>query len=176
VRPIHNIQPGPASSRLKAFRRSKKEFDMLKPIVSGAKMLAVLVVLLIFGTYHFPVLLFVIPLWYVWLLAVLPDRRKRIIATSGFGLTVIGYWCDISLWHYFASRVEMSHLSEDGRYWAGMAVASQEVANVLILSGLLVFAYADYLRSPKLKQAVDKGSSEKDTNTSQVWPPAPKLP
>lgn len=135
----------------------------------------VLIMLYVSGTYHLPMILLAIPVWYVWLLRVSSKPTKCLLPTAGFVLMAIGYWCETSLWHYFATRVEMSHVRADGDYWSGMAVVSEQVATVLTLSGLLVLAYADYLRSSKPKQVANV-SNEKDTNTSQVWPPTPKLP
>ena len=148
---------------------------MLKLVVSGIKLLAAVALLFISGMYHFPAIWLIIPLWYTWVLFASRDRRKRFIATFGAGMTAAGYWCETSLWHYFATRVEMSHVRADGDYWSGMAFASEQVATVLTLSGLLVLAYADYLRPLKLDAAADTSSVE-DTDKRQIWPPAPKQP
>ncbi len=148
---------------------------MLQLFVLGVKIITVLVILYISGTYHLPLLLFVVPAWYVWLFLVSPETRKRLIATAGFILMVIGCWCETLLWHYFAMRIEMSHFSEDGRYWAGLGVASQRIGIVLTFGGLLMLAYADYLRPSKLKKIATISGGE-DTDENQVWPPAPKHP
>jgi hypothetical protein len=148
---------------------------LLKLLVLATKVLMVLVMLYVSSTYHLSVILLVILAWYVWLLMVSPEPRKRLIATTGFALTIAGYWSGNALWHYFAVRVEMSHISEDGRYWAGLGVASQQAGTVLTLSGLLALAYSDYLRSPRSKQIARIHNSE-DTDKNQVWPPAPKQP
>jgi len=147
----------------------------LRLIFSGVKLLAAMALLFISGMYHFPAICLVIPLWCAWVLFVSRDRKQRLIATFGFGMTATGYWCETSLWHYFATRVEMSHIRADGDYWSGMAVASEQVATVLTLSGLSMLAYADYLRPLKLKPATDT-SSGGNTDKSQIWPPAPKQP
>lgn len=148
---------------------------MLRLIFSSVKLLAAVALLFISGIYHLPVIWLIIPLWYAWVLFVSRDRKQRLIATSGFGMVAAGYWCETSLWHYFSTRVEMSHVRADGNYWSGMTVVSEQVAAVLTLTGLLVLAYADYFRSPKLRHTASI-SDRKDEDENQVWPPAPRHP
>lgn len=148
---------------------------MLKLLISGGKMLVALVVLYLSGAYRFPIGLFVIAGWGVWLWIVAPGRKERVFITLGLGLTALSWWVGTTLRQHLARKLEGSHFREEGDYWASLAVIAGNVGSGLVIVGILVLTYVDYQRSSKLKQAPE-AANEVEAVQGEVWPPAPKQP
>lgn len=148
---------------------------MLRPLISGGKMVAALVILYFSGAYRFPVILFVIAGWGAWLWIVVPGWKGRLLTTLGLGLTALSWWFVTSLCQYFGRKVEGSHFSEEGFYWSGLAVMAGNLSSGLVIAGILLLTYVDYRRVPKQQQASEL-SNEVQTEQSHVWPPPPKQP
>ncbi len=148
---------------------------MPRLLLSGIKMLVALSLLYFSGVYRIPVILFVCFFWCAWLWLVVSKWRERLLATLGFTLIPLGWWC-FSLWSHFAEKGEVSHLSEGRAYWGGMATASTELGCLLAVTGLFLLAYVDYRRPLKPKAIKTLVPKETKTDENLVWPPAPKQP
>lgn len=148
---------------------------MLRPLTSGSKLLVGLASLHLSSYLGFPIILYICLGWCGWLWFVVPGWRSHLLATLGLGLTALSWWVGTSLWQYFARKVEGSHFSAEGTYWAGLATLTGQVGLGLSVAGILLLAYVDYQRVPKLKPKPNPDlSTEAEAEQSHVWPPAPK--
>jgi hypothetical protein len=148
---------------------------MLRPLLSGGKLLAALIVLYVSGVYRIPVIVVIAFGWSAWIWFVGRGWRVRLVATLGFGLIALGWWFCFSLWGFFAQKSDASHTSTNARYWGGWASMSFWEGFGMSLAGVMLLICADYLRSPRQKQASEL-KTKVEADQSHVWPPAPKQP
>ncbi len=124
--------------------------------------------------YRLPVLVLVTLGWYLWLRTKVLERKGRILAPLGFGMTVIG-WCVSWLERGFMLKVEGTHWASDALHWRNLAQLSFLTGAGLMLLGLFVLAYVDFVMVNKSKQTAIPPNAANGI-PGQVWPPAPKRP
>jgi len=144
---------------------------MLKLLVILVKLSASLALLYYSVASGFPIFLFVSLVWCGWLWLIVPYSKWRRLATLGLGLIALGWWFCSSVANYFLMRVETDHFGNSG--WANMSHTSSWVGLGLAVAGIVVLAFADYLRPPKSVQASGP-RDDIESDEDHTWPPAPK--
>ena len=125
------------------------------------------------NTPHFPVGFLLAPGWWFWICFTGHKWKERILATFGLGVAAFGWWGCYLIEGYMIHIEEGGHF--DNNYWGAMRMATEQVGEELYGLGLMLLAFADYLRTSKRKSFTCV-TKEDVIDKSPVWPPPPKQP
>ncbi len=112
--------------------------------------------------------------WCVWLWSARPNWKERRLATFALVLVGLGWWV-VKLDRVFGIRGEASHFTADSDYWYGLVKLSLYGGLTLMSLGLMLLAGVEYWGRQEAPWVV-AAKSQMRTDTSHVWPPAPKPP